>query len=119
MRASSRYTMESSARKTLFIVDSHMEQYEPRIEQVLSERHDVNAAIIISHPSCSVFPVGESLPGCNELRAVIATALQRPDVDTVVIGGHWISFAEAPIGYEQFSAKLAAYLKALAAAKRV
>ena len=113
------YSAGNGRQKTLFIGDSHMEQYEPRIEQLVSGKHAGNAAIIVTHPSCPAFSIGAYKAECDDMRSAIAEVLTRKDVDTVVVGGHWIAYAQDPIGYAQFSRKLAAYIKPLIATKRV
>ncbi|MGO9950263.1 MAG: acyltransferase family protein [Steroidobacteraceae bacterium] len=80
-------------RKALFIGDSHIQQYWPRVRRLIDAHPDsARSAVFVS------FPAWPPLPGINRLyhrtkssgffnRAIELAS--QPDVDTVVIGAFW------------------------------
>lgn len=101
-------TLGASARYVLYIGDSNMQQYYPRIEKMLAD-HPLNSrgAIFAARDWCA--PVesdipdssGATSPGC---RAFVHNAFEyakEPKVDTVVISACWrcyfLSFEDSPL----------------------
>jgi hypothetical protein len=85
-------------RRVLFIGDSNMQQYYPRIARLLrdhpSNRHGATFAV---RPGCAPVVIELGAQGANpdylaECRAFLQRALdyaQRPEVDTIVIAAYW------------------------------
>ncbi len=80
-------------RKALFIGDSHIQQYWPRVRRLIDAHPDsARSAVFVS------FPAWPPLPGINRLyhrtksSGFFDRAMElafQPDVDTVVIGAFW------------------------------
>jgi peptidoglycan/LPS O-acetylase OafA/YrhL len=80
-------------RKVLFIGDSHIQQYWPRVRRIIDAHPDsARSAVFVS------FPGWPPLPGINHLYHTANSsgffdhAMElafRPDVDTVVLGAFW------------------------------
>jgi len=82
----------SSAKKTLFIGDSHMEQYWSRIYKVVTEHpKESNSALFATLGACPPIPhiIGQGDPPCQPIIATYKTFALRDDVDTVVIAAYW------------------------------
>jgi peptidoglycan/LPS O-acetylase OafA/YrhL len=80
----------------VFIGDSHMEQYWPRIE-FLAEQKAVPArkAVFITHRGCQVLPGLNRLKAgyaCDRFLAYALTRAEDPAVDTVVFSACWESY---------------------------
>jgi peptidoglycan/LPS O-acetylase OafA/YrhL len=80
-------------RKTLFIGDSHMQQYWPRIEKVIRDNpNSARSAALYTQAGCPTLP-GLNIQGrghtCNELFDLATAQAVEADVDTVVFGAFW------------------------------
>ena len=78
---------------TLFIGDSHIEQYAPRIVDVqMARAENINSAYFATAEGCPPIPSVTSLASgtdrCSGLRAAIELA-KRTDVKVVVLGACW------------------------------
>ena len=80
-------------RKTLFVGDSHVQQYWPRIASVIQSHPDTaRSAVFATHSGCPPLPgVDNPRPGhhCSALFVYAMERALQPDVDTVVFGGFW------------------------------
>ncbi len=81
---------------TLFIGDSNIEQYAPRISALLSQdpyRH--RSAVFATRGGCLPIP-GWNAPGrsCSDRLESVLRYAQSSSVDTIVIGGYWLSLPE-------------------------
>lgn len=87
----------SSVTKTLFVGDSNVEQYYPRVEHLIKTSPDsTNGAIFKTGGGClPVQDVGRA-PGyehCqNLIRDVAALVKAKPEIDTIVIGAQWYGY---------------------------
>jgi peptidoglycan/LPS O-acetylase OafA/YrhL len=82
---------------TLFLGDSHMAQYGPRIGEIIARnRATANTAILVLGGGCPPIPgVFEDAPihrGCADLLAEGRTLIGRPDIRAVVIGAAWNNY---------------------------
>ncbi|MGH8140844.1 MAG: acyltransferase family protein [Steroidobacteraceae bacterium] len=79
--------------KALFIGDSHIQQYWPRVAYVIDTQPDAaRSAVFASHSACLPLPgVGNWRSGqeCARLFAWAIGQAYEPDVDTVVFGAFW------------------------------
>jgi len=83
-------------RKTLFVGDSHIEQYWPRAVHVVDEHPDsARSAAFVTYRGCPPLPgIDTTWPGTN-CRPFFDYAMRRafePDVDTVLFGAFWEKF---------------------------
>jgi hypothetical protein len=85
-----------ASRKVLFLGDSNMEQYYPRIDKLLTEHPDTTKGVIfVTQRACPPIPYVEeigrrSCAGQTEMAFFLA---QDPAVDTVVIAASWSRYA--------------------------
>jgi peptidoglycan/LPS O-acetylase OafA/YrhL len=118
-----RYFRENSARAayTLFVGDSNVEQYAPRIDRVIKDNPaGVNGAIMVGNQQ-----------GCSLLADIISATARCPDAMTQLkalidaSSTHAVVFAESWINYQAALSKaddqdrFVRFLRAIAAAKRV
>jgi peptidoglycan/LPS O-acetylase OafA/YrhL len=81
------------AGKAVFIGDSHLQQYWPRMARVIENHGDsARSALLVTRAGCPTLP-GLAVRGrsqhCNDhFEFAVARAL-KPDVDTVVFGAFW------------------------------
>jgi peptidoglycan/LPS O-acetylase OafA/YrhL len=79
--------------KAVFIGDSHLQQYWPRLARVIDNHGDsARSALLVTRAGCPTLP-GLDVRGrghhCNDhFEFAVAQALE-PDVDTVVFGAFW------------------------------
>lgn len=83
----------TNVKKVIFTGDSHMEQYAPRIEELIKEdQTHTKSAIFITKGGCAPIPnVGRSdnKMCLNYVQNVIDLAEKDKDVDTVVVAAFW------------------------------
>jgi peptidoglycan/LPS O-acetylase OafA/YrhL len=79
------------AATALFIGDSHMQQYWPRVTQVIETHPEAaRSALFAAYSACLPLPGIESLQHeCDALFTYAAGLAFQPDVDTVVFGACW------------------------------
>jgi peptidoglycan/LPS O-acetylase OafA/YrhL len=81
------------AATTLFIGDSHMQQYWPRISQLVAEHPDrARSVLFATYAGCPILPGLNSLRQPRDCDAFFTAATHRafdPRVDTVVFGAFW------------------------------
>jgi hypothetical protein len=84
------------ADKAVFIGDSHIQQYWPRMARVIDDHGDsARSALLVTRAGCPTLP-GLDVRGrryhCNDhFEFAVAQAL-KPDVDTVVFGAFWENY---------------------------
>jgi len=95
----------ANARTVLVIGDSNVQQYYPRIDQVISNNPNAARSVVFaSYGGCSPFP---NLHGAHHrfceglLERAIAYA-RRPEVDTVLIAAHWMAYFRPRPRYEWY-----------------
>jgi peptidoglycan/LPS O-acetylase OafA/YrhL len=81
------------AHTTLFVGDSHMQQYWPRAVAVVGSHPDAaRSALLITRAGCLPLPGVNSLEqprDCAGLMELATRQADQPDVDTVVFGAFW------------------------------
>jgi hypothetical protein len=87
----------SNGGQVVFIGDSHMEQYYPRVKLLSSLRGtgDFPTSVFITSEGCPPLPgVNQVSPGytCDSFFAFASQYAQRPDVRTVVFGAYWEAY---------------------------
>lgn len=79
--------------KVLFVGDSNMEQYYPRINKLLTEHpRTTRSVLFLTQPRCAPIPYVKEFADHQCVTGVVERAFalaQHPDVDTVVIGAAW------------------------------
>ncbi|HET9391137.1 MAG TPA: acyltransferase family protein [Steroidobacteraceae bacterium] len=84
------------ALKVVFVGDSHIQQYWPRVDRVIRYRPAAaRTAVFASHSACPPLPGLEIRRPGHDCSAVFERAIDRacqPDVDTVVFGAFWESY---------------------------
>ncbi|SCK29305.1 acyltransferase family protein [Vogesella sp. LIG4] len=79
---------------TLFIGDSNMAQYSPRVVYLAKNKLTKKGAIFFTRSGCP--PVSgafeKKTEHCKTAFLDINVAIENPDVDTVVIGAAWVSY---------------------------
>jgi peptidoglycan/LPS O-acetylase OafA/YrhL len=81
-------------RAVLFVGDSHMQQFLPRVVQ-LAQRHPqpVRTVIFRTAGGCVPIPgIDRKGRGCGRFAAAAFEAARRPEVEIVVIGASWMGF---------------------------
>ena len=95
-----RFFRQSSGRDrtTLFIGDSNIEQYAPRLNAVLlANAARANSVVFATHGGCLPIPGFQTAVfACAPRLESALRYAQRPEVDTVVIGGYWPSLPDGP-----------------------
>lgn len=76
---------------TLFVGDSNIEQYAPRIEAVLEREPESSTVYFATKGGCpfSVPLLAEQSYDCREKMAAIEQLIQSPQIDTIVFGQAW------------------------------
>ena len=91
-----RYQQSGREETTLFIGDSNMEQYYPRIEELIKNSpSSTNSIIFSTDDGCAPLPdtMIASYKHCAGLfEAALKLALQRKEISSVVIGGLWYQY---------------------------
>jgi peptidoglycan/LPS O-acetylase OafA/YrhL len=106
--------------KAIFIGDSNMEQYAPRISRLLSE-HPTKALSVIyaTKGDCPITPaLYESRRQCkDEMTRAFQLAAEK-DIVTVVLGQLWLDYPELATN-QKYQDSLASQIKTLSASKKV
>jgi peptidoglycan/LPS O-acetylase OafA/YrhL len=78
----------------LFIGDSHMQQYLPRVEKIMRQpERPVRSVMFRTHHGCAPLPgIERKGRGCDVFVDAAYKAAEREDVATIVIGASWIGF---------------------------
>jgi peptidoglycan/LPS O-acetylase OafA/YrhL len=115
------YYLQQSGRRmvTLFVGDSNVEQYFPRVEALISKRpEDTNGIIFKTGGGCLPIPDqqydGEHKHCSRLMLNALRIAKEKPEVDTVVIAGQWNGYLDGGWGLtKKFGAGSAEYVDAL------
>lgn len=91
------YSMKSNrSTTTLFIGDSNIAQYYPRFAELIHRNPKLSNSVIFSTEfGCLPIPGAryKEIKHCDGLLdRSLSLALSRPDISTVVIGGHWFAY---------------------------
>lgn len=79
-----------SGGKTLFLGDSHIEQYSPRALSVVKKRHSANSVYFWTSSGCPVIPnVKNSRKNCQPRLEGALKFIESSNFNQVVIGGCW------------------------------
>lgn len=104
----------------LFIGDSNVEQYGPRVSAVLSgdpRRH--KSVVFATKGGCLPVPMlVVPTPGCPDHIASALRYARSPQIDTVVLGGHWLNLPEGPVRAQALQ-DLASMIRELSSTKKV
>jgi hypothetical protein len=82
----------NSGRVTLFVGDSHMEQYWPRVKAAIQNNPSLATAVFATSSGCLPFPdINRAKPGfaCPKFYKYWTAQADQNDVSTVVIGAAW------------------------------
>lgn len=88
-------SIPAGEKTVLFIGDSHLEQYGPRVVQSLESNPDqYNSAIFLTSPGCSPIPGTAQtnsyhVETCRVFREQVAELVLRPEISAVVIAAGW------------------------------
>ena len=86
------FIKKGAGKEVLFLGDSNMEQYGPRVDELLSEKPQKNkSAIFATKGGCPPIPnvFEDNHKGCQAMLASVTKLALSPDIDTVVIGACW------------------------------
>jgi peptidoglycan/LPS O-acetylase OafA/YrhL len=109
------------ASTTLFLGDSNMEQYAPRIEALIAARPaSVNSAIFATRGGCLAIPsfIEQADFLCRRTMRAAFMLAADPEVDTIVVAGGWAGLANETTGPVHL-ASLQAMMTEWARTKRV
>jgi peptidoglycan/LPS O-acetylase OafA/YrhL len=92
----------NTGKAVLFFGDSHMEQYLPRIEQLMRDPHaKLRTVIIRTRHGCAPIPLMERTGRhCSEFVADGFRRAHAPDVESVVIAASWVGFTDRTDSYQ-------------------
>ena len=88
-------SIKAGEKTVLFIGDSHLEQYGPRVVQLLrSNPEKYSSALFLTDPGCAPVPGSAQtnpyhLERCRVFRGQVAELVRRPDIDAVFIAAAW------------------------------
>ena len=93
-----------SSHTTLFIGDSSIEQYTPRISELINiQKSDVSNVVFFTKGACSPIPFVNANFGnteCNLQTSAIKFLKSNPQIGTVVIGGAWPIYLSDKFNYQ-------------------
>ncbi len=89
-----RIILGDSGRAVLFVGDSHMQHYWPRIQKLLAEHTaPVHTVILKTSAGCAPMPgIERKGARCSEFVAQAFGLARQPEIDTVVIAASWVGF---------------------------
>ncbi|MEZ5923446.1 MAG: acyltransferase family protein [Hyphomicrobiaceae bacterium] len=95
------YSYGSGPQRYLFIGDSNMEQYWPRVKRIVADRADVTVSFATwggCPPVPGAFGVGAGRPGeaCRDFMLRAFERAEADDVKAVVVAAAWRSYFERP-----------------------
>ena len=123
-------TKRAGAQTVLFIGDSHLEQYSPRVVSLL-EAGAKRSVLFLTSPGCAPIPgSGQTnryhVATCNVFRQQLKQLVEHPEIASVVIGGAWnLYFLESAspeaehLDLDLEFARLAQFIQSIAARKKV
>ncbi len=82
-----------SNKKVLYFGDSNIEQYWPRVQNVMA-REASSSVVFATTGGCAPIPDlhGHTHPNCNGFARSVAAYAQSSDVQTVVLGASWVGY---------------------------
>jgi peptidoglycan/LPS O-acetylase OafA/YrhL len=83
------------APKVLFLGDSNVQQYYPRIDRLLSDRPGTTKGVVfVTQPACPPIPYVENVirPQCKGQMEKVLSVVKNADADTVVIAAAWWAY---------------------------
>lgn len=88
------HTTEGGGDAVLYFGDSNVEQYWPRVEQLLHEMPTPRRVIFATGPACPPIPKvhEKSRPACNGFAEKSLKLAASADVGTVVVAASWIAY---------------------------
>lgn len=92
------FVAHGKKQKTVFIGDSNMEQYAPRINLLLKQNPDIyNTAVVVGNQlECSlILEIIEKRDKCNSTLASLSELVSAEDVSNVVFAANWLSYETA------------------------
>ena len=96
--------------KALFVGDSHMQQYWPRVADVIDTHRDsARSALFATRAGCPPLPGVESEVrgrNCHDLFAYAMERALQSDVDTVVLGAFWEEYFLGEYGVDDSRRRL-------------
>jgi len=95
----------ANTRTVLVIGDSNVQQYYPRIDQLISDNPGAARSVVFaSYGGCSPFPNlhGSHHRFCEGLLERAIAYGRRPEVDTVLIAAHWMAYFRPRPRYEWY-----------------
>jgi len=118
-----RYFKENSSLRsyTLFIGDSNMEQYGPRIDRSIKDHPtELNGAIMVGNQqACNL--INEIITGgksCLNAMSQLAGLITQKSTHAVVIAANWLAYKDA-LAMPENQERFAQFLRSIAGAKRV
>ncbi len=89
------FSQGNNPEKVLFIGDSNVEQYSPRIDKLMQENEpDIKSVIFASGGGCPPIPnvYSDSRIKCASLMDTAQTLLEDPKITTIVLGALWFKY---------------------------
>lgn len=89
------YKLGDSDSEVVFVGDSNMQQYVPRIEKITMNRNANKSAVIATHHSCMPirYASNSKFPACNQMMEDVFNYIKSSNkVVGVVIGGAWFFY---------------------------
>mgnify|MGYP005811979697 CR=1 FL=1 len=79
----------NNEQKTLFIGDSLIEQYYPRMYELVTTQPDLNETWFLTHGGC--FPIKAIISFKRDCKNInhVESVLEQVDFETIVVGGDW------------------------------
>lgn len=96
------YTQGTAPQKVLFVGDSNMEQYYPRMDRLLQENHpETHSILFLTGGGCAPLPGArdDEHPRCHGLAETALELAKDPSITSVVLGAQWAGYMNQSIYY--------------------
>jgi peptidoglycan/LPS O-acetylase OafA/YrhL len=86
---------EAGEKKVLFVGDSHIEQYSPRVVRLLDgDSRKYSSVVFLTSPGCAPVPGSAQVNSyhverCQDFRERVGKLVLNPEISSVVIGAAW------------------------------
>jgi hypothetical protein len=93
------YKIGRSDKSVLFVGDSNMQQYWPRVRRLVELQPRERSAIFVAQPGCAPIPgihVARS-SGCQELLKNVLKLAHEPSIAGVVLAASWVRYFNTPV----------------------